>query len=183
MNTERALKFLSGGLAPSQVASVLGVTPARISQLLAEPEAQARLAELRQTAGAAEEEDEVLNNKYLATEHALLDQMRTQIPYAELRDCTNALRAVGERAERRAARKAQEQAFKQFENSGSVTVSLTLPVHFTQKLPQPVFNEQQEIVAIGEQPMAPLSSDAVRSLFAAKKLKTLDAETGLPVDF
>lgn len=176
---ERALKFLAGGLAPSQVASVLGCSPARISQLLAEPEFKARLAEAQGEPAGVAEEDEILNNKYLATEHAILDQMRSQIPYAELRDCTNALRVVGERAERRAARKLQEQALRQFESSGLVTVSLTLPVHC---LPKPVYNEQQEIVAIGEQAMAPLSSDAVRTLFATRKLthiedqKTLNAE-------
>lgn len=170
MNIERVIKFLAGGLSPTQVASIVGCSASRISQLLSQPENKERLAAAKLEAGAAGDDadaEELLEGRYLAVEHALLNQMSSQIPFAELRDCTNALRAISERQEKKATRLLQARAMKEYSQHGSVTVSLTVPVHV---LPAPVFNEAQEIVAIGNQPMAPLSADAVRSLFATRKL-------------
>lgn len=176
MNEERVAKFIAAGLAPSQVASIVGCSPARISQLVASDGFKAKLSALQEAenneAPAAEREDELLSARYLATEHAILKQMEGQIPYAELRDCTNALRVISESREKRATRLLARKAMEQYRPGQLTVVSITMPQH---ALPQITLNAQQEIIEIDKQEMAPLSSDAVRLLFATQKLKHTQA--------
>lgn len=173
MNEERVAKFIAAGLAPSQVASIVGCSPARISQLLASDGFKSKLAaiqaaEANSEAPAAEREDELLSARYLATEHAILKQMEGQIPYAELRDCTNALRVISESREKRATRLLARKAMEQYRPGQLTVVAITMPQH---AIPQITLNAQQEIIEIDKQEMAPLSSEAVRLLFATQKLK------------
>lgn len=195
MNQERVLKFLASGLTETQVASIVGVTPARIFQLKAEEGFKQRLLEEQAQAEektGEEAEDEILTGKYLAVEHSLLKQMESQIPYSELRDCTNALKVITDRQHQRQTRKLQQRALEQYRGANLTLVSITLPSHAVPK-PEIQLNEQQEIVAIDKIPMAPLSSDAVRALFQTRKLRhtetqensnlIIEAGTQMPADF
>lgn len=70
---DRALELLGEGVAPSQVASCLGVEVSRISQLLSEPEFSAKVAELR---FFNLRKHSARDNKYDAIEDDLLDRLK-----------------------------------------------------------------------------------------------------------
>lgn len=77
-NRDRILNMLGGGLDPSVVASAVGVTPAYISQLLAEPEfalavAEKRTIELTQAKS--------IDDKWDKYEDMLLEKLEDLIPY------------------------------------------------------------------------------------------------------
>ena len=100
MNIDRITTLLASGLKPSNVASIVGCSPARISQLAQEEHFQnllaAKIAELE----ADDVEEKTLSAKYLSAEHTLLNQIIEMAPVSELRDVTAALRVVAERQEK-----------------------------------------------------------------------------------
>ena len=100
MNIDRITTLLASGLKPSNVASIVGCSPARISQLAQDQHFQdlltSKIAELE----ADDVEEKTLSSKYHAAEHTLLNQIIEMAPVSELRDVTNALRVVAERQEK-----------------------------------------------------------------------------------
>jgi uncharacterized protein (DUF1778 family) len=170
MNRERVASLLSSGLKPGQVATVIGVSPARISQLLAEEDFKLILAGKTAEIEKQDIEEVTLSAKYSAAEHALINQVMEMAPASELRDVTAALRVIGDRQEKMKARLTTPQ---QQQNVNQVVVSITLPSHV---VPNRTFEmtNNQEVIAIGEQTLAPLSSTAVTNLFSKLKNK----ETG-----
>ena len=73
MDTSKAVHYLSLGLPPSQVASIVGVSPGRISQLLADPEIKKQIAikELENSEKSTEEER--IDAKILSVKNTILD--------------------------------------------------------------------------------------------------------------
>lgn len=168
MNVERAAVLLASGLHPSQVATIIGCSPGRISQLLKEPSFQLLLSSKEAELSTKEQDIEeiALSNKYNATEHLLLSQIMQVAPGAELRDLTNALRVVAERQERMKARTLGTKA--PATSQVNMVVSVSLPSH---ALPKPVVerNSQNEVLAVGDQTLAPLPAKAVTALFEKMK--------------
>lgn len=159
---DKILNFLSQGFKPAQIASIVGVTPAYISQLVKEPSFQeqykSRLATIE--AETDMEEEERLTNKYKAGEHVLLDSIIGQAPMMEHRDQIRALEVIAARQEKRAARLL---AIKQGPQQAHQTyVQINLPAH---ALPEVRMNEDNEITQIGTRLMAPMSSEGVKNLF------------------
>ncbi len=165
MNLERIATLLSSGLKPSAVASIVGCSPARISQLLKDsPDLQSLIAEKEAELLTKDIEDETLAAKYHAAENALIQQILDMAPSAELKDVTNALKVVSERQEKRKARINPV-------TQGSLTinqtvVSLSLP---KQALPALTLNAENEIISINERTLAPLASSNVEKLFQTLK--------------
>lgn len=163
----RIAGFLASGLKAAQVCQIVSVTPSYISQLLATEEfkeaVQAKAAELM--GGEATDEDKLISDKYLAMEHKLLGQIEQTMQFAEFTQLVNALKVVGERQEKRAARKAGL-----VPHNGTTiiqqTVQITVPAH---ALPEYQVSGQNEVIAVGDRTMAPMSASAVKQLFAAKK--------------
>lgn len=74
---ERALQLLGSGIGPEIVASALGVSVSRISQLLSTPEFAAEVAELRFTNLQKHNE---LDSKYDTMEQQLVDRLHDLLP-------------------------------------------------------------------------------------------------------
>lgn len=163
MNHDRIATFLSNGLKPSQIATMVGCTPARITQIMSEDKFQLLLAEKQATQIEADIEEESISAKYLAAEHALIGQILELAPASELRDVTAALRVVSERQEKM---KSRMNPVSPRGDSTQVFVSVSLPAH---AIPAPVIEmtSAREVTSIGTQTLAPLSSGAVTNLFSS----------------
>ena len=157
----RILNYLANGLKPAEVATIVGCTPAYISQLLSaedfKSELQARLADQPEDAGEVR-----LDVRYEGLEHKLLSAMETSLVDAELPAITRALEVISKR----------QMASKQIKNPGlagaQITmVSLTLPAHSVhQKAPVVQLNSQQEVISIEGMSLAPMASSSVKDLFS-----------------
>lgn len=162
----RIAQFLAQGFKPAQVASIVGVTPAYISQLAKEP----GFAESYQLACSAVvsstdfAEEDRLNNKYLAAEHLLLDSLTGNAAMMDPRDQIKALEVVATRQEKRQDRLARLRMPERTATQNVINISL--PQH---ALPELQINSDGEIVAIGQRLMAPMSSNGVKNLFSQMK--------------
>ena len=118
-------------------------------------------------------------------EHKLLASMEGALADAKLSEITRALEVV---AKRQIDTKALNRPAPQTTNV--TMVSLTLPATSRIHVPQVVMNETQEVVAIGNDVLAPMSSEGVKSMFQQLKERkqnvTADAIQGqvaIPADF
>lgn len=165
MNTDRVATLLSTGLKPSQVATIVGVSPARISQLLTDENFSLLLASKTAEQEKEDIEEASITAKYVAAEHALINQVMEMAPVSELRDVTAALRVVSERQEKMKAR-TNPIAAAQIVNQTIVSVSL--PSH---AIPGQAIQmtSNKEVISIGEKTLAPMPSQAVTNLFSSLK--------------
>lgn len=169
MNKDRIASLLAQGLKPSHVATIVGITPARISQLAKDdPEFQNLLALRTSEAESTDIEEKALGAKYHAAEHQLLDQVLAMAPVSELRDVTAALRVVAERQEKMKTRQnpiqSQQAVIQQ-------VIQISIPLH---ALPEVALSKEREILSVDNRNLAPLSSTAVTNLFASMKGKEND---------
>lgn len=178
MNPNRVADLLASGLKPSQVATIIGVTPARISQLLTDTEFKllldGKIVEVEQR----DVEEINLSAKYSAAEHALVNQVMEMAPTSELRDVTAALRVVAERQERMKTR-----ILSPTNNGGNTInntiIALSLPSHALANPPMEI-TKTGEVISIGDRTLAPLSSTAVTNLFSRmsqSKTELVETET------
>lgn len=162
MNQERVASLLSAGLAPSQVATIVGCSPGLISQLKSDPDFML-LLEAKNAERVEEDIEEVsLSAKYSAAEHALVKRVMEMAPAAELRDVTSALRVISERQEKMKSRLNPVTPTALIQQT---IVNLTLPSH---AIPRKAIEmtTNQEVISIGSRALAPMPSDAVTSLFS-----------------
>lgn len=173
---ERIIGFLAQGLKPVQIASIVGCTPSYISQLCGAegPEgfAPALQEKVKELTAAGDIEESSVTSKYLSMEHKLLKTIEDRLGEAEFPALVNALKVVGDRQEKRAMRRAGL-SVAQHGNVVQNIVNITVPAH---ALPEFRMNGNLEVTAIGDRIMAPMSSSAVRQLFAAKRLPKEDME-------
>ena len=157
---ERAIHLLASGLLPTQTASILGVTPALVSQWKTKEEFSTALEAATIEASKGDKEEVALTAKYHAAEHALIDQVLAMAPIAELKDVTAALRVIGERQN---AVKIQKNPITMHPSSINQTiVNLTLPSH---ALPEFSTNNSNQITAIDTKSIAPMSAAGISELF------------------
>lgn len=174
----RILNYLASGIKPVQVATIVGVSPGYISQLLKEEAFKEELELLvLQKPSDAEETD--LDNKYVSLEHSILRGIEEAIPGSELPALARILDSVTRRQEARFQRKHPAQ--NPFGGGGNVTVvQISLPAHSIPAEPVVEINQQGEILAINNKPLAPMSSDSVKNLFAAMTEKREQQYAELP---
>lgn len=157
---ERILDYLAAGIKPVQVCSIVGVTPAYISQLLANEDFKKELEERIQNQ-PEDAKETALDTKYDAIEHSILNAVQNSLANAELPALTAALRVVGERQE-----KMKQRRNPVLQNPAQVNlIQLTLPTRYIQQAPTIQMNEQQEVIAVGDAVLAPMSADGVRAMF------------------
>lgn len=163
---ERIASFVAQGYTPAQVASICGVTSGYLSQLIKEAKEDnesefAMFLRKHQEieANTTRDEEVILTNKYTAVEHRLLQQIEDKMLTAELPAITAALRVITERQDKREQRKNPMILPPQVQN----IIQLTLPSH---AIPEHLLSGNKEVVSIGSQNLAPLSSDGVKNLFA-----------------
>lgn len=159
MQADRIATLLAAGLPHTSVATIVGISPARVSQLLKEPEFELLLAAKQAETKEKDAEEVSLSGKYLAAEHILLNQVMEMAPVSELRDVTAALRVVAERQEKS---KARMNPIVQSAPVYNTVVQLSLPAHAT---PELQMAKNREVIAIENRNLAPLSSSGVLSLF------------------
>lgn len=166
MNHERVASLLASGLQNTQVATIIGCSPARISQLLKEESFQLILASKQEEINKEDIEETSLSAKYAAAEHTLIQQVMDMAPSSELRDVTAALRVVGDRQEKMKSRLSPVQ---QLGTVQQTLISISIPSH---ALPTPAIQmtSQGEVTSIGNNTLAPLTSTAVTNLFS--KMRT-----------
>ena len=162
MNIERITTLLASGLKPSNVASIVGCSPARISQLSADPHFQDLLSAKIAEAEESDVEEKTITAKYIAAEHILLNQIIEMAPVSELRDVTAALRVVAERQEKAKTRLNPVQGTTIINQ----TVQIAIPSH---TLPEISLTKDLEVVSVNTLNLAPLTSEGVTNLF--KNLK------------
>ena len=162
MNIERITTLLASGLKPSNVASIVGCSPARISQLAQDEKfqnlLQAKIAETE----VDDVEEKTITAKYIATEHVLLNQVMEMAPISELRDVTAALRVVAERQEKAKARLNPVQGTTIINQ----TVQIAVPSH---TLPEIALTKDMEVISVNTLNLAPLTSEGVTNLFKSMK--------------
>lgn len=172
MNKERAASYLGSGCTVSQVASIMGCSPAYIVQLQRDEEFQKLVERAKgQNDGSLEKEQESIQAKYTGLEHMLIKAMGDALPNAELPAITRALEVVATRQEKAAIRRlpAGHPANGVRGVGNQVVVQLMLPGHAIPTQPVVEYNAKNEVVAIDGQSMAPMSSNAVEKMFKARK--------------
>lgn len=174
---ERIIGFLAQGLKPAQVASIVGCTPAYISQLLSATDGPEGFREglqekVKELSASGDIEENSVTSKYLSMEHKLLQTIENRLAEAEFPALVNALKVVGERQEKRALRKAGLLLPQQGNYTQNI-INISVPAH---ALPEFKMNGNLEVTSIGDRIMAPMSSAAVRQLFQSKKIPMEDAQ-------
>lgn len=167
--TERIASLLATGIPHTSVATIVGISPGRVSQLLKEESFQTLLAEKQTEAAEKDTEETNLSAKYLEAEHILLKQVIEMAPVSELRDVTAALRVVAERQEKA---KTRTTPILQQSPVYNTIVQLGLPAH---AVPELSFGQNREVTAIENRNLAPLGSAGVLGLFQKMSSNHADA--------
>lgn len=149
---DRALTLLGQGISPEVVASAVGVTISRISQLLSDPEFAARVAEFRfQNLAKHNERD----NRYDTLEDKLLEKMEDLLPF--MMRPMEVLKAISviNAAKRRGSSAPDSIQQKQ------TVIPLMIPTMLINNF---TTNVNNQIVKIGEQDLVTIQSSRMNKL-------------------
>lgn len=172
---DRILKLLINGLGPSEVAQIVGCSPGYVSQLCKDTDFLSAIEAGKIESSTKNTEEEHLDTRYQSLEHKLLSAANNTIGEASFSEIINAIEKINKRKDQVHARKNPIQPSASDKFLTVNVVSLQLPAHAIANNNPPVItlNDKQEIIAIGEQALAPMSSDAVKNLFAARMAKVV----------
>lgn len=154
---DRAATLLGSGIKPEVVAASLGVSPARISQLLSDENFSARVAELRyQNLAKHNQRDDAADK----IEDRILEQLEEAIPLIHRpMELVRAYQIVNA-AKRRGASTPEAIVEKQS------IVQLVVPVQIINKFQ---VNAQGQAVTVGEQDLLTIQSGALDNLVKEKR--------------
>jgi hypothetical protein len=154
---ERALTLLGQGLEPSVVASAVGVSESRISQLISNPHFSARVYELRYTQLAAHAKRD---NAYDAIEDDLIEKLKHLMPlmYKPM-EVLAAIRVINQ-AKRRGV------GMQPTSQSSAPVVNLTLPI---QIINQYRLDANNQVIQAGQQALITVQSTQLRNMLEARK--------------
>lgn len=168
--------YLANNVKPMQAASICGVTPGYLSQLMTkakEDQAAGRanlfaqaIQEYKDEAGAEDKEQEQLKVRYLAIEHKVLDSIENSVASGTLNEQIRALQVIADVQDKRLKAAAPPAS-----SPGGVQVhitQITIPQHAL-AAPQVQMDSQQRIIAVDNKPMAALTGQQVRGLFASMR--------------
>lgn len=155
----RALALLGQGLGPEMVASAIGVSISRISQLLSETDFAAAVADLRfKNLSKHNERD----NRYDLLEDQLIDKMNDLMPFmVRPMEVARVLQIINT-AKRRGA-----SAPESITNQQTV-VNLIMPTQVYQKF---TVNTMNQVVQAGQQQLITVQSGQMANLLDRAKLK------------
>lgn len=158
--TDRAATLLGQGLGPEMVAAALGVSPSRISQLLAQEEFAARVAELRYATLSKHNERDAT---YDSLEDALLSKLQNVLPF--MVDPMKIVKAISvlNGAKRRGA------SNPEMIHGTKTVVTLVLPSQITQVFTQPQMNLQNQVVQVGSSELRTIPSSSIHNLMLTRK--------------
>ena len=160
---EKALKLLGTGVSVEQTASAIGVTPARISQLLAEDEFAAQVSELKyKNLLSHSERDTRLDT----LEDKLIDKIEHLMPLImRPMEAIKALQTVNG-AKRRGSQGLAGATANQ------TVVQIALPTMITQKF---VTNVQNQVIQAGDQQLLTIQSGTLLKNIQAENPETVGA--------
>lgn len=154
---EKALKLLGAGIQQEAVAAALGVSPGRITQLLANEEFADEVAKLRY---AALQEHTVRDGKYNSLEDQLLTKLEASLPLLMRPESILKALSVVNGAKRRGLDTPQATT------SMTTIVNLTLPTNVIDKF---VVNSDNQVTRAGTQTLHTMSSgNLMKQLEAAR---------------
>lgn len=168
---DRIKRLLASGLKASEVASIVGCSPAYVSQLLKDEDFRKSVEELMLSSQEEQAEEVHIAKRYEKVEHKILNKMEEAIEGAELPQLTRALEVIGKRRDEAMRPKGITlmNPMGIGHVNGNVNVHVTqiaLPSHELKRLaPQVQKNESNEIIAINNKPLAPMSSTGVKNIF------------------
>lgn len=158
----RALKLLGDGFAPEQVASAIGVSPSRISQLLSDENFSQEVANLRyQNLAAHTDRDsryDKLEDKLLQKLEASLSMLFDPMKIAKLLQVINGAKRRGVSS--------QEQI-----QTAQTVVQLNMPTQIFQKF---VTNVNNQVIQAGSQELITVQSGKMAELLAASRAPALN---------
>lgn len=153
---ERAIKLLGSGCSPEQVATAIGVSPSRISQLLSMDEFASAVAALRYEALQRHNETDAA---YDDIEDALLGKLVEQLPLmTRTSEILTAIKVVN--GAKRRGQSAPEQIVHQ-----STVVNLVMPTQVIQKFQM---NSNNQITNVGSQTLETIQSGTLLNQAKAK---------------
>lgn len=154
---ERAIKLLGNGLGPEQVATAVGVTPARISQLLADQDFATAVAELRFENLQKHNE---IDASYDELEGALINKLADVLPLM-LRpmEILKAIQVIN--GAKRRGQSAPEQITHQ-----NTVVNLVMPTQIIQKFSM---NSNNQVTNVGSQTLETIQSGTLLASTKAKQ--------------
>lgn len=161
---DRILKLLINGLSSSEVASVVGCSQSYVVQLLKDEDFKLKVQQGKLAEQTEKSEEEHIDTRYQTLEHKILNSISDGLDEATLGEKVRALETIHKRAEtkHRLKNPAPQNPALQVN-----VISLQLPNHAVARVsPVIEMNTQAEIVAIDNQPLAPMSADGVKNLFA-----------------
>ena len=163
---ERALSLLGQGCGPELVASAIGVSVSRISQLLSTPEFAERVAELRFASLAKHNERD---QKADRIEDMLLDKLENIIPFI-----TDPMKLVAAYTRINAAKRRGSSSPEAITAQTQV-VSLNIPaVVINQHVKQDItVNINNQVIKAGNQDLVTVQSSNMEKLLARSKIPTL----------
>jgi len=163
VNKDKAIDLLSMGVRPGQVASILGVSPGRISQLLNEPEVKQAIEEKQLSSIEENREEEVIKAKELAVKNNILNALSSRSDEASFMELAKTYEIIArcESFRKNTLPMGGTQVF-----NGQV-VQVALPMQALREFQQLAIQRtsEKEIIAIEDRELAPMSSQNVAALF------------------
>ena len=149
---EKALNLLSRGISQEMVARACGVDPSRISQLMADDEFRAKLAELR---FAKMGEQSKMDDRYDKMESRLQEQFEKVIPMiVKPKDVLEAMKIIN-------AMKRRTGELDTGSQQTSTVVQLTLPVAIMNKYQIKIDSESNRVIEAQGVPLLTAQSNQV----------------------
>lgn len=163
MDEQRALTFLKKGLPPSQVATIIGVSPGRVSQFLSREDVKLEIEAARLESEGKDQEEVLIETKMTGLKGSLLDAMMKRQDEATYMELVRSFEILS-RAQEAKKNPIPLQGGPVFNNT---QVLITVPERLVQHAIQ--ITNENEVIAIGDRALAPLPAARVTKLFEEMK--------------
>lgn len=159
----RIIELLAQGIDPKRVVNIVGCKVAYMNELLQNEDVKEAIAEKAGEYLVEANEEKLVTNKYLSLENTLLRRIEEEAGTADMAQAVKALQVVAQRQDKHYDRERTTTPT----GTGNVVnnvqiVSLHLPKH---AIPEYQTNKENEVIAVGDKILAPMSSKTVEKLF------------------
>ena len=171
MNLHRIASLEANGLNATQIASIVNLSPGRISQVQSLDEYKELLLGAKAETEKPDAEDKAIDAKYISAEHSLVDKMISLLPSADMRETILALKTVCDRKAHTIKSNINHNGLL---NKDGIylnqTITINLPKHIVEQH-KPIMDvtPSREIVAVDGKTLSPLQSGEVTKLFQSIK--------------
>ena len=159
---ERIAQLLSNGVPATDIASIVGCSPTYLAALKEDEEFRGFVAfyqDMSQQEASVQEEDERLDDKYVALENKLVKQLSDDVGMMEPAQAIRLLQNVSDRNDKR-----RGMGHVGTGGAGAVHVTINVPPAAVEQRPGFTISAQKEVVAVGDRALAPMSMEGVAAL-------------------